>query len=301
MRIFLTGATGFVGSKVLAVLVADGHEVLGLTRSGRGANLLAQAGAEPHLGTITDLDSLRAGAEGADAVIHTAFDHDFANYAANCEQDRAVIAALGSVLRGSTRPLVITSVTGIGDAGDGEAASEAVFNAHHPLPRIASEQAGNALLHAGVDVRVVRLPQVHDQVKQGLINRYIEHARATGMAAYVGEGGNRWCAAHVDDVARLYALVLARGEAGSRYHAVAEEGVSFRSIAEAIGARLKLPVRSLSLQEAEAHFGWLSMFTSISMTASSALTQMQLRWTPTGPGLLTDLAAIRDVAAIATP
>lgn len=293
MRIFLTGATGFVGSKILSVLAADGHQIVGLTRSQQGAKLLAQAGAAPHFGTIADLDSLRAGAENADAVIHTAFDHDFTNYAANCEQDRTVIAALGSALRGSKRPLIMKSVTGIGDAGDGEPASEAVFNADHPLPRIASEQAGNALLDAGVDVRVVRLPQVHDQAKHGLISPYIEHACATGVAAYVDEGSNRWCAAHVDDVTQLYALVLACGEAGGRYHAVAEEGVSFRSIAEAVGARLKLPARSLSLQESGAHFGWLSMFTSISMTASSALTQMRLGWTPTGPGLLTDLVAMR--------
>ncbi len=294
MRIFLTGATGFVGSQILTKLIAGGHQVIGLTRSQRGASQLSEAGAQAHFGTITDLDSLRAGAEGADAVIHTAFDHDFANYAANCEQDRAVIAALGSVLRGSDRPLIITSITGIGDAGDGKPASEAIFNADHPMPRIAGEQAGNALLDAGVNVRVIRLPQVHDQMKQGLISPYIEHARAKGVAAFIGDGSNRWCAAHVEDVARLYALVLAHGEAGGRYHAVAEEGIAFHQIAEAVGAKLNLPVRSLSLGEAQVHFGWLAMFVSISMTASSDRTRMRLGWTPTGPGLLADLAAIPD-------
>ncbi|GGK52777.1 SDR family oxidoreductase [Salinarimonas ramus] len=292
MRVFLTGATGFVGSRILSELLADGHEVIGLTRSERGARQLAELGAEAHLGTIADLDRLRAGASGADAVIHTAFDHDFSKYAANCEQDGAVIAALGSALRGSDRPLILTSITGIGDAGDGHPASEAVFNADLPHPRIASERAGNALLDAGVDVRVVRLPQVHDPVKQGLISPYIDHARDTGMAATVGDGGNRWCAAHVGDVARLYALALSRGERGARYHAVAEEGVAFRDIARAVGAGLNVPVRALEPEEAEAHFGWLSMFVSADMVASSIWTRMQLRWTPTGPGLLDDLAAM---------
>jgi nucleoside-diphosphate-sugar epimerase len=296
MRVFLTGATGFIGLRILGELIADGHRVIGLTRSERGANQLAEAGAEAHFGTIHDLDSLRAGAEGADAVIHTAFDHDFANYAAKCEQDRAAITALGLVLHGSDRPLALTSITGIGDAGDGQPASEAVFNANHPLPRIASEQAGNALLDAGVDVRVVRLPQVHDRVRQGLISPYIEHARAKGMAAYVGDGGNRWCAAHVGDVARLYALILNRGETGCRYHAVAEEGVAFRGIAEAVGSKLDIPVRSLDPDEAGVHFGWLSRFVSISMTASSAWTRTRLGWTPAGPALLQDLSGLEDPA-----
>jgi nucleoside-diphosphate-sugar epimerase len=183
MRVFLTGATGFVGSHILPELLAAGHQVLGLTRSDAGARMLAELGADAHRGTLGDLDSLRAGAEQADAVIHTAFDHDFARYLANCEADRGVIAALGSVLQGSDRPLLITSATAMGEARPGDVAVEAVFNADHPIPRVATEQAGEALLQAGVDVRVVRLPQVHDPVKQGLISPYIDHARAKGCAS----------------------------------------------------------------------------------------------------------------------
>lgn len=292
MRIFLTGATGFVGSHVLVELLAAGHQVVGLARSDAGAQQLARAGVEVHRGTIEDLDSLQAGAERADAVIHTAFNHDFASYLASCEQDRAVIAALGSVLRGSDRPLLITSATAIGSAGDGRPATEAVFDARHPLPRVASEKAGNALLEAGVDVRVVRLPQVHDTIKQGLITSYIDQARRTGSVAYIGEGSNRWSAGHVRDVARAYALVLEVGRRGARYHAVGEEGVALRSIAEAVANGLNLPVASLPPSEAERHFGWLSMFAGIDMAAASAWTREQLGWVPEGPGLIADLEAM---------
>ncbi len=292
MRVFLTGATGFVGSHILPELLAAGHEVLGLVRSEESARQVAAAGGEPHIGTIEDLGGLRVGAERADAVIHTAFDHNFANYVANCEKDRAFIAALGPVLRGSGRPLLITSVTGLGEAGDGKPAIEAIFDAAHPLPRVASEQAANALLDAGVDVRIVRLPQVHDRVRQGLITSYIGHARQTGLAAYVGDGSNRWSAGHVDDVARAYALVLEIGRMGARYHAVGEEGVRFRDIAEAVADGLDLPLASLSSDEALRHFGWLSIFAGISMAATSEWTRTQLGWVPQGPGLIADLSAM---------
>ena len=299
MRVFLTGATGFIGSRVVPELLAAGHEVLGLTRSDAGARSLAAAGAEAHRGTLEDLDSLCAGAEQADAVIHTAFDHDFANFVANCEKDRRVITALGSVLQGSDRPFLVTSGVAIGDPGDGGPAREDVYDDHHPIPRIASEQAGNALLESGVDVRIVRLPQVHDPVKQGLISPYIDNARAKGSVGYVGDGSNRWSAAHVLDVAKLYAMILDRGLKGARYHAVAEEGVALRDIAETIAAGLGLPLVSLSEAEAPAFFGWMAGFAGLDMRASSAWTRAQFGWTPTGPGLIADLKAMDYTAAAA--
>jgi nucleoside-diphosphate-sugar epimerase len=300
MRVFLTGATGFIGSHILPELLARGHEVIGLTRAASGADALARTGARAHLGTLEDLDSLRAGAAQADAVVHTAFDHDFSRFVENCEKDRRVITALGEVLVGSSRPLLITSGVGMGSGAPGTPASEDVFNAANPHPRIASEQAGNALLAQGVNVSVVRLPQVHDAVKQGLITPYIAQARQQGRAAYVGAGDNRWSAAAVADVARLYVLALERGEAGARYHAVAEEGVPMRDIAHAVGHGLGVPVVSLSLDEVTAYFGWMSSFAALDMAASSAITRRVLGWTPTGPTLLEDLARMDYDAVPAT-
>jgi nucleoside-diphosphate-sugar epimerase len=289
MRVFLTGATGFIGSRILPELLAAGHQVIGLTRSDAGAQALIAAGAEVHRGTLEDPDSLRAGAAEADAVIHTAFDHDFANFLANCEKDRRAIAALGAALKGSDRPLLITSGTGMGNAAPGVPASEDVFNLDHPNPRSASEQAGAELRDAGVNVSVVRLPQVHDTVRQGLVTPYVAISRAKGVAAYVGDGGNRWPAGHVSDVARLYVLALERGVAGARYNAVAEEGIAARDIAAVVGAGLGVPVVSLAPEEAQAHFGWLAMFVGLDMPASSALTRERLGWTTSGPGLIADL------------
>ncbi len=289
MRVFLTGATGFIGSRIVSELLAAGHQVLGLTRSDAGAQPLAAAGAEAHRGDLEDLGSLRAGAARADAVIHTAFDHDFTNFVANCEKDRRAIKALGEVLKGSDRPLVITSGTGMGDAGLGQPATEEVFNANNVNPRVASELEGNAMLEAGIDVRVVRLPQVHDMVKQGLISPFIAISREKGVAAHVENGANRWPAAHVLDVAKLYGLVLDKGRKGARYHAVAEEGISAREIAEVVGAGLGVPVVSLSPEEAQEHFGWFGMFAGLDLRASGAWTREQLGWEPTGPGLIADL------------
>ncbi|WP_062118296.1 SDR family oxidoreductase [Aureimonas sp. AU40] len=300
MRVFLTGATGFIGSRILPELLAAGHQVLGLTRSDAGARALSALGAEPHRGTLEDLDSLRAGAERADAVIHTAFDHEFSNFVANCEKDRRVVTALGSVLQGSDRPLLITSGVAIGDPGTGQPAMESVFNTDHPIPRIASEEAGNALLDKGVDVRVVRLPQVHDPVKQGLVSPLIENAREKGFVGYVGEGNNRWSAAHVLDVAKLYALALDRGQKGARYHAVAEEGVAMREIAEAVAQGLGLPTKSLATADSPAYFGWLAIFAGLDMRASSAWTRDQLGWQPSGPGLIADLQAMQYALPTAT-
>jgi nucleoside-diphosphate-sugar epimerase len=289
MRIFLTGATGFIGSRIVPELLAAGHRVLGLTRSDAGALSLAAAGAEAHRGTLEDTDSLRAGAAKADAVIHTAFDHDFSHFAANCEKDRRAIEALGSALKGSDRRLIITSGTGMGSPRLGEPATEDVFNRDHPNPRVASELAGEAMLAAGVDVSVIRLPQVHDTVKQGLITPFIELSREKGVAAYVGDGGARWPAACVLDVAKLYVLALEKGRAGERHHAVAEEGVQFREIAEAVAAGLNIPAVSISPEEAPGHFGWLALFAGLDMPASSAKTRERLGWRTSGPDLIADL------------
>ena len=293
MRVFLTGATGFIGSRIVPELLKAGHQVLGLTRSDEGAQRLAAAGAEAHRGSLEDVESLRRGADQADGVIHTAFDHDFSNFAANCEKDRRAIEALGSGLKGSDRPLLITSGTGMGHAGHGRPAVENIFDISQPTPRSASEIAGHAMLGQGVNVSVVRLPQVHDTFKQGLISPLIEIARAKGVSAYVGEGGNRFPAAHVIDVARLYRLALEKSETGARYHAVAEEGIALRTIAEVLGKGLKLPVKSLSMDEAKEHFGWMAMFAGMDLWASGAKTQQRLNWHPTGPGLIEDLEQMR--------
>jgi nucleoside-diphosphate-sugar epimerase len=225
MRIFLTGASGFIGSRILSELLAAGHQVTGLARSEASALALQTAGAEVQYGTLEDPDSLLAAVARCDAVIHTAFDHDFSRFVENCEKDHRVILAIGAALRGSRRPLIITSGTAMGDIGNGLPASEMHFNPAHPNPRVASERAGNRLLDAGVDVRVVRLPQVHDTTRQGLLTYYIAQAAEKGVVAVVGEGNNCWSAAHISDVAALYLRVLEQGLAGRRYHAVDEEAI----------------------------------------------------------------------------
>jgi nucleoside-diphosphate-sugar epimerase len=290
MRVFVTGATGNIGSKVVKDLIAAGHQVIGLYRSEEKVAALAAAGAEPYRGSIADPDSLKEGAARSDGVIHLAFNHDFSHFVQNCEDDRRVIAALGSVLAGSDRPLIITSGTPIANTVPGEPARE-----DNPIvgsdvhPRAASEEAAAAVAGDGVNVSVVRLPQVHDPVTQGLITPAIEMYRAKGVCAYVGDGLNRWPAAHVLDVARLYKLAIEKGEPNAKYHAVAEEGVPMRAIAEAIGRRLNLPVKSIAPEEAPDIFGWLTMFAGLDMPASSEQTRKKLGWQPTGPGLIADL------------
>ena len=286
MRVFVTGATGFVGSPVVKELIAAGHEVLGLARSKAGATALAASGAEVQQGTLEDISSLRSGAAAAEAVLHLAFIHDFSNFQENCAIDKQAIEALGSVLAGSDRPLIVTSgVAGL--AGPGQLATEDQdVPADFPFPRV-SEQT--ALSLKGVSAAVMRLPQVHDPVKQGLVTYLIAVAREKGVSAYVGEGRNRWAAAHVSDVARLYRLALEKHEAGAKYHAVAEEGVPMREMAEAIGRGLQVPVVSLPPEEAAAHFGWLVGFAGADLAASSEKTRQLLGWNPTGPGLIADL------------
>jgi nucleoside-diphosphate-sugar epimerase len=290
MRVFVTGATGFIGSAVVKEMIAAGHQVLGLCRSDDKAASLAATGAEVYRGSIAEPDSLKDGAARSDGVIHLAFNHDFSRFVQNCEDDRLVIKSLGSVLASSDRPLVVTSGTPIANTLPGQPAKEdnaIVGSKAHP--RAASEEAAAAVAADGVNVSVVRLPQVHDTVKQGLITPAIEIYRAKGACAYVGDGLNRWPAAYILDVARLYRLAIEKGEPNAKYHAVAEEGVPVRDIAETIGRRLKLPVKSIGADEAKGFFGWLAMFAGHDMPASSAQTRKKLGWQPTGPGLIADL------------
>lgn len=286
MRVFVTGATGFIGIHVTKELIAAGHQVVGMARSDAAAKSLAAVGADIHRGSLEDLDGLRAGATVSDAVIHLAFIHDWSKFAENCAIDRRAIEALGAVLAGSDRPLIVTGGTA-GLAGPGRIATEDDdVPPDFPFPRV-SEQA--ALSLRGVRVSVMRLPQVHDTTRQGLLTYAVAAAREKGVSAYVGDGGNRWAAAHISDVARLYRLALEQHEAGAKYHAVAEEGVSMRDIAEATGRGLKVPVKSISAEEAPAHFGWLAMFVGQDLLASSHRTRQKLGWNPTGPGLVADL------------
>jgi len=288
MRIFVTGAPGFIGSRLVPELIQSGHQVLGLTRSEAGAETLRKLGAEVLHGNIEDLDSLRKGAADSEGVIHLAFNHDFSQFQKNCEDDRAAITAIGEVLLGSNRPFIVTSGTAIANSGDGKTATEesptSTWN-----PRAAAEGVVKDLVARGVNVSIVRLAQIHDTHKQGLVPYFTAIAREKGVAAYVGDGSNRMAAAHVSDTARLYRLAFEKAEPGAIYHAVDEEGVSMKAIAEAQGRGLKIPVISLKPEEAEAHFGWLGHFANQDLSASSTITRKKLNWTPTGPDLITDL------------
>lgn len=284
MRIFVTGATGFVGSAVVRELLAHGHEVVGLARSDAGAAALEAAGAKVVRGVLEDGETLARAASSVEGVVHTAFNHDFSRFAESCDLDRRAIEALGEGLAGSDKPLLVTS--GTARLAAGRAAVETDLPAEGPdWPRV-SESAAAGLLAQGVRASIVRLaPSTHGADDHGFVPMLIDIARRTGVSAYIGEGQNRWSGVHRLDAARLYRLAIERGVGGERYHAVAEEGVAFRDIAAAIGRGLGLPVESRPPK----HFGWFALFAGMDALTSSAWTRETLGWTPTGPGLIADI------------
>jgi len=288
MRVFVTGAAGFIGTATTRELIANGHEVLGLARSDANAEALEKIGAKVHRGSLEDLDSLRKGAKETDGTIHLAFIHDFTKFAENGQVDKRAIVAMGDVLEGTMKPLIVTSGTGL--IAPGKVTTEDMrpaASAH--VPRV-SEQAGLAYASRGVRAMTIRLPQVHGgDGKAGLITFLLDIARQNGVVTYVGDGSDRWPSAHRLDVARLYRLALEKGVADGVYHAVAEEGVPMLQVAEVLGRAINVPVVSIKKEEAGAYYGPLAMFAGLDLPASSAKTQAELGWKPTEIGLIADI------------
>lgn len=289
MRIFVTGATGFVGSAVVQTLLRAGHEVLGLARSDSSAKWLTAAGAKVHRGDLQDLESLRKGAAESDSVVHTGFIHDFSKFKENCELDRKVVDTLGSELADSDRPLIVTSAIGVLPPGQ-TVTEETLPLTPSQNPRAATEEAVRVLLDRGVFVSIVRLsPSTHGEGDHGFVPILIRIARERNASVYIGDGKNTWPAVHRLDAAQIYKLALEKKARGACYHAVAEEGVEFRKIAQVIGKRLGIPVASKSPEMAAAHFTWFAHFASMNVKASSKQTQEKLGWHWSQPGLIEDL------------
>lgn len=281
MRVFVTGATGFIGSAIVKELLEAGHQVLGLARSDSGAKAVAAAGAEVHRGSLEDLESLKQGATGVDGVIHTAFIHDFTDFAANAATDKAAIEAMTTALAGSNKPLIVTS------GCLGLATEEALPHADFPRK---SEQVGLTAVARGVRAMVIRLPpSVHGDGDHGFVPALIKLAREKGCAIYVAEGQSLWPAGHRLDVAKLYRLALEKGSAGAVFHGVADEGIATRQIAEIIARRLNVPAVSKTPDEAAAMLGFIGRVLGMGGLSSSRLTQERLGWKPTHPGLVEDL------------
>jgi nucleoside-diphosphate-sugar epimerase len=297
MRVFLTGATGFIGSAIIPKLKAAGHEVLGFARNDENAAKLAAADVAVHRGDLTEPETLALGAAACDATVHCAFIHDFSRFAENIAIDRRAVEAMLAALEGSGKPFVLTSGVLMVDAGHEATEEDAAARDGPGAARGATELVVEDFAARGVNTAIVRLPQVHDTEKQGLVTHAIRTAREKGVSAYVGDGSNRWAAAHVDDVATLYRLVLEGGQAGARYHAVGESGVAMRDIAEAIGRRLGVPTVSIAPEQALEHFGFIGMFALRDAPVSSRLTRERLGWVPAGPGLIEDLACLQLVDA----
>jgi len=293
MRVFVTGATGFIGTELVKELIAAGHRVRGLTRSDAGVEQLKTAGAEVHRGDLQDLDGLRSGAKGMDAVVNLAFGHDWSKFAQNSEDEIKAIEALGSVLEPG-KLLVVTSGVGLTSGAPGHVRTESDPPVDSPVIPRRPEKAARAVAVKGVHVAIVRLPQVHDTRKQGLVPLVTQTAREKGVSVYVGVGANRWAAAPLKDVAHLYRLAVEKtGPGVTVYNAVQEEGVSMRKIAETIAEGLKLPVKSITPEQAGEHFGWFAHFATLDMPASSKWTRKTLGWEPTGPGLIEDLTNMK--------
>jgi len=291
MRVFVTGASGFVGSAIVQELLSAGHQVLGMVRSDSAAENITALGAEAHHGNLDDIESIKSGAAVCDAVIHTAFNHDFSKFKDNCETDRRVIEALGSVLAGTARPLVVTSGIGLLNGFNRPVTEDDVPTAGSAvIPRMASEEAAHAATDLGVDTYIMRLPPtVHGEGDHGFVPLVIGIARDKGVSAYIGEGHNRWSAVHRFDAAVLYRLIIEQRPALKVYHAVAEEGIAFREIATTIGEGLQLPTVSKSADEAPAHFGWFTHFAGLDCLASGAKSRAVTGWQPKQTGLIHDL------------